>query len=53
MDPFDDYVQADELEYDSYGDPSEYSSPFDDYEDEDHDYDLDDQTYDEVISFVF
>lgn len=53
MDPFDDYVQADELEYDSYGDHSDYSSPFDDYIDEDSRYDIDDQANDSVMSFIF
>lgn len=53
MDPFDDYVQADELEYDSYGDPSDYSSTVDNYDDEGSEYDIDDQANDVVMPFVF
>lgn len=37
MDPFDDFEQADELQYDDYGDPSYEQFAFDLYDD-DHDY---------------
>lgn len=47
MDPFDDYVQADELEYDSCGDP------FEDYEAEDTEYEIDNQADDVVMPFIF